>query len=159
MSATFKEFLQQKKAQTPSASKLDLGRWKTSVKSLMTTISAWLKESDPSGDLLKLEAGTQTIQETNYPDYEVPKLRIIVANDYVDITPEALQSLYYVPRNSSVHIMRSAGVVSVSNGYEQFLLYRQDELNDNWILVDHDKHQVKKLEKEVFEAKLKELLS
>jgi hypothetical protein len=159
MSTTFKEFLDQKKAQSQEGAKLDLQRWKVSIDKLLTTIEAWLRASDPAGEILQLQRGRQLIQEANYPDYDVPKLRIIVGRDFVDITPEALQSLYYQPRNGSIHIMRSAGVVSVSNGYQAIHLYRQDEKNDEWLLIDHDRNQVKKLEREVFESKLKELLA
>lgn len=157
MSTTFKEFIEKKASVQPL--KLDVHKWKQSLNHLVDQIKYWLKESDPSGKHLKVIDGTRTISEEGLDDYDAPTLRIILGRDQVDFIPEALQSLYYLPKEPGIHMLRSAGVVKLTNGYDQIYLYRQDETNDNWIIVDHAKYQVTNFDRDKFETKLKELFS
>jgi hypothetical protein len=157
MPASLKEFLSgQGKTSLPRP---DLEGWLKSLNRLFDEMETWLRASDET-KVLTIDRTSVTLREEGLPDYQAPSLRITLGRDFVDITTKALNTLRFVPETPGViHLARSAGVVEMSNGYRKAYLYRKSATEDDWVIVDHERHQLQPFKKETFEEKLLDLLS
>ena len=133
--------------------------WVEAVERLLAQMRSWLAEGG-TADLLDLETLDFEKREQGLGAYHVPGLAIHYGERTVKVVPVGRNVLAHLGPYAEPGHEKAEGRVDVTNGMEKYYLYRK--LNgageEQW-LVQHERSDLKPLDRENFEAILTDLLS
>ncbi len=134
--------------------------WLASVGRLLVHIQGWLRDADPTGDLLSVELGSATIREAGLGAYEAPVLFVRAGRRQVTIRPVGRVVAGALASTHSTHVLKAYGRVDMESPLGRFLLFRtQKEPEDRWILIQEDGYQSRSLDRDAFESAFQGLIA
>ena len=152
-----RDYLQEKAKEHNMVERLERRReWVAAVTKLMEQLETWLREADPQR-LLSVYTTMHPKLEQHLGHYDVPGLEVVFGDTQVRIIPVGRAVLSSGDLGSPQ--MQAVGRVDVSGSGRKFYLFRYVvDGTDQWV-VQHWNGTVRKLDREVFDEIMLELLS
>ncbi len=152
---TFQEFLRERAAQLlgeKAAMEEKKGRWISSIDTLISQMTSWLKESDPEG-ILKLQTRLLERTEESIGTYSINALLIWMGSRMVTVEPLACDIMGPVKKNREGSW---GGRVDLVGKPYTCKVYRFLGINgaEEWHILDEKTYGLLPLTRETFDAAL-----
>ena len=133
--------------------------WTAAVDRLLEQLRGWLTDANTAG-LLDLERLDFEKREQGLGAYHIQGLAIHFGERTVKVVPVGRQVLAHLGPYAKPGHENAEGRVDITNGADKYYLYRKlnDAGEEQW-LVQHERSDIRLLDRERFEAILQELLS
>jgi hypothetical protein len=156
MSTTLREFLVQQKEQYEEIAKANqplIEEWNQALHRLYATIQKWLDQADPH-HILQVKLGTRTITEPTLGQYESPDLTIRAFGKWVGVIPKARKTIGTAIPPQLHAPSHATGRVDITDELRRYCLYRFQDGEDKWFMVDPTNDHQQPLTQASFEAAL-----
>jgi hypothetical protein len=132
--------------------------WIGAVRRLLDQMTAWLREADQD-HLLEIEETSHTLREFHAGVYTAPGLVIRLDARQVQAIPTASRAVGPYLENGEIRVRTGFGQVNLTDGGRKFRLYRSHrEPADEWVVMENDRREVKRLDRQAFEEVMQSLL-
>jgi hypothetical protein len=156
---TLREFLLKNAPRAEEAKRRRQRRdeWIAAVGRLLAQLRAWLADAG-TADLIDLEPLPYEIRE-QMGAYDIRGLAIHFGESTVKVVPIARNVLAHLGAYAEPGHERAEGRVDITNGYYKYHLYRKlTDAGEQWLVQD-EHGEIRPLDRERFEAILKDLFS
>jgi hypothetical protein len=132
--------------------------WIISLHRLVEQIKGWLHDADEEHQL-EIEEIWHKLREIDVGVYDAPGLVIRLEAEEVQVKPVARMVVGPFLSNGQIRMNRSFGRVDLTNGGENFKLFRsQKDPSDEWVIVEEVAYRPKKFDLQAFGEAMQRLL-
>jgi hypothetical protein len=158
---TLREFLLQNapRAEQEKRRRQRREEWTAAIERLLAQMRAWLTDTG-TAELLDLEPLDFEKREQGLGAYHVPGLAIHFGESVVTVVPVGRNVLAHLGPYAEPGHEKAEGRVDITNGAYKYFLYRKlnDAGEEQWLVQD-ERSDIRRLDRERFEAIVQDLLS